>query len=71
MRGAAILLHKIGENCLHLDLDWIISSINSNLVSFLQRLLIVPPEPGYGSKGVAIKALKAEHADRVCSGKST
>ncbi|WJX75580.1 hypothetical protein P8452_59100 [Trifolium repens] len=33
-----------------------------------QRRLIVPPELGYGSKRVAIKALKAEHVDKVCSG---
>lgn len=51
----------MGENCLVLDLDWIICSINFNLFSFMQQLLIVPSELTYGSKGVDIKVLKAEH----------
>jgi len=36
---APILLHKMGENRLDLDFDWIICSINLNLVSFMQKVM--------------------------------
>lgn len=48
--SALIFLYKMGENCLDFGLDH--RSSSSNLVSLLQRLLIVPPELAYGSKGV-------------------